>query len=234
MHMDLDSMLDPESRGNMNMADVLKWAFKPAQYVDWDMVCSYSKLNKICESRDMEVAWLLKKKKRPRDLPEKLGKIRQLPIDSSDSLSLSVRSLVGIGHLTRFIWQLFNRYTCTIQHRWDCRIVTILQMCERWWRMSSLVNRCGDLLKDNLLYFCPSQVKLFNEKRSDLEEQQLHLNVGLQKIRETVDQVSTRCLFWQFAMSGVYFYKGLQVHLEQCLQNVPPVALSAKCLPIQY
>lgn len=28
-----------------------------------------------------------------------------------------------------------------------------------------------------------------NEKRSDLEEQQLHLNVGLQKIRETVDQV---------------------------------------------
>ena len=45
------------------------------------------------------------------------------------------------------------------------------------------------------LYFCPSQVKLFNEKRSDLEEQQLHLNVGLQKIRETVDQVSTRCLF---------------------------------------
>ncbi len=33
------------------------------------------------------------------------------------------------------------------------------------------------------------QVKLFNEKRADLEEQQLHLNVGLQKIQETVDQV---------------------------------------------
>jgi dynein heavy chain 1 len=32
-------------------------------------------------------------------------------------------------------------------------------------------------------------VKLFNEKRSDLEEQQLHLNVGLQKIRDTVEQV---------------------------------------------
>ena len=28
-----------------------------------------------------------------------------------------------------------------------------------------------------------------NEKRQDLPEQQLHLNVGLQKIRETVDQV---------------------------------------------
>lgn len=33
------------------------------------------------------------------------------------------------------------------------------------------------------------QVKLFTEKRSDLEEQQLHLNIGLQKIRETVEQV---------------------------------------------
>ena len=35
----------------------------------------------------------------------------------------------------------------------------------------------------------PLQVKLYNEKRQDLEEQQLHLNVGLQKIRETVEQV---------------------------------------------
>lgn len=32
-------------------------------------------------------------------------------------------------------------------------------------------------------------MKLFNEKRSDLEDQQLHLNVGLQKIRDTVTQV---------------------------------------------
>ena len=28
-------------------------------------------------------------------------------------------------------------------------------------------------------------VKLYNEKRQDLEEQQLHLSIGLQKIRET-------------------------------------------------
>jgi dynein heavy chain 1 len=34
-----------------------------------------------------------------------------------------------------------------------------------------------------------SKAKLYNEKRSDLEEQQLHLNIGLQKIKETVDQV---------------------------------------------
>jgi len=33
------------------------------------------------------------------------------------------------------------------------------------------------------------QVKLYNEKRSDLEEQQHHLNIGLRKIQETVEQV---------------------------------------------
>lgn len=32
-------------------------------------------------------------------------------------------------------------------------------------------------------------VKLYTEKRSDLEEQQLHLNVGLNKIAETLEQV---------------------------------------------
>ena len=32
-------------------------------------------------------------------------------------------------------------------------------------------------------------MKLYNEKRSELEEQQLHLNVGLKKIAETVEQV---------------------------------------------
>jgi dynein heavy chain 1 len=40
------------------------------------------------------------------------------------------------------------------------------------------------------------QVKLFNEKRSDLEEQQLHLNIGLQKIRETVEQVEELQRSW--------------------------------------
>ncbi|VDL93852.1 unnamed protein product, partial [Schistocephalus solidus] len=39
------------------------------------------------------------------------------------------------------------------------------------------------------LDFISHYVKLIGEKRSDLEEQQLHLNVGLQKIKETVGQV---------------------------------------------
>ena len=37
-------------------------------------------------------------------------------------------------------------------------------------------------------------VKLYNEKRAALEEEQLHLNVGLNKIDETVEQV----LKWVF------------------------------------
>jgi dynein heavy chain 1 len=41
----------------------------------------------------------------------------------------------------------------------------------------------------NFLDFINHYVKLYNEKRSDLEEQQLHLNVGLQKIQDTVEQV---------------------------------------------
>ena len=39
------------------------------------------------------------------------------------------------------------------------------------------------------LYLPLLHVKLYNEKRQDLVEQQLHLNIGLQKIRGTVDQV---------------------------------------------
>ncbi|KAK4543545.1 hypothetical protein LTR36_005440 [Oleoguttula mirabilis] len=40
------------------------------------------------------------------------------------------------------------------------------------------------------LDFVAQFVKLFNEKRDDLEEQQRHLNVGLEKLHETVDKVS--------------------------------------------
>ncbi|OXA50597.1 Dynein heavy chain, cytoplasmic [Folsomia candida] len=41
----------------------------------------------------------------------------------------------------------------------------------------------------HFLDFINHFVKLYNEKRSDLEEQQLHLNIGLNKIAETVEQV---------------------------------------------
>lgn len=43
------------------------------------------------------------------------------------------------------------------------------------------------------LDFINQYANLFNEKRSELEEQQMHLNVGLRKIKETVDQVGQSC-----------------------------------------
>lgn len=42
------------------------------------------------------------------------------------------------------------------------------------------------------LDFINHYANLFHEKRSELEEQQMHLNVGLRKIKETVDQVRHR------------------------------------------
>ncbi|KAH8593491.1 cytoplasmic dynein-like protein 1 heavy chain 1 [Bisporella sp. PMI_857] len=42
----------------------------------------------------------------------------------------------------------------------------------------------------HFLDFVAQYVKLYNEKREDLEEEQRHLNVGLEKLRDTVDKVS--------------------------------------------
>ena len=41
----------------------------------------------------------------------------------------------------------------------------------------------------HFLDFVNQYVRLFNEKREDLEEQQRHINVGLEKLRDTVDKV---------------------------------------------
>ncbi|KAK3936270.1 dynein heavy chain, cytoplasmic [Diplogelasinospora grovesii] len=41
----------------------------------------------------------------------------------------------------------------------------------------------------HFLDFVAQYVRLYNEKREDLEEQQRHLNVGLEKLRDTVDKV---------------------------------------------
>jgi dynein heavy chain 1 len=41
----------------------------------------------------------------------------------------------------------------------------------------------------HFLDFVSQYVKLYNEKREDLEEQQRHLNVGLEKLKDTVDKV---------------------------------------------
>lgn len=49
------------------------------------------------------------------------------------------------------------------------------------------------------LDFINQYANLFNEKRSELEEQQMHLNVGLRKIKETVDQVGQSFLTSDFS-----------------------------------
>ncbi|KAF2682234.1 cytoplasmic dynein-like protein 1 heavy chain 1 [Lentithecium fluviatile CBS 122367] len=50
-------------------------------------------------------------------------------------------------------------------------------------------NKKTYLTPRHFLDFVAQYVKLYNEKREDLEEQQRHLNVGLEKLRETVDKV---------------------------------------------
>ena len=41
----------------------------------------------------------------------------------------------------------------------------------------------------HFLDFIKHFAKLYNEKRSELEDQQVHLNIGLSKIKETVEEV---------------------------------------------
>ncbi|CAH0758045.1 unnamed protein product [Diatraea saccharalis] len=56
-------------------------------------------------------------------------------------------------------------------------------------RLAKRANRTMAITPRHYLDFIQQMVKLYAEKRADLEEQQLHLNVGLGKIAETVEQV---------------------------------------------
>ncbi|XP_044006814.1 dynein heavy chain, cytoplasmic isoform X3 [Aphidius gifuensis] len=56
-------------------------------------------------------------------------------------------------------------------------------------RLVKRSSRTMSITPRHYLDFINHFVKLYQEKRSDLEEQQLHLNVGLGKIAETVEQV---------------------------------------------
>ncbi|KAJ9300682.1 hypothetical protein DTO271G3_1846 [Paecilomyces variotii] len=56
-------------------------------------------------------------------------------------------------------------------------------------RLQKQQGRVTFLTPRHYLDFVAQYVKLFNEKREDLEEQQRHLNVGLEKLRDTVDKV---------------------------------------------
>ncbi|KAI9728167.1 MAG: hypothetical protein M1828_004628 [Chrysothrix sp. TS-e1954] len=56
-------------------------------------------------------------------------------------------------------------------------------------RLQRQQNRVTYLTPRHFLDFVAQYTSLFNEKREDLEEQQRHLNVGLSKLKETVDKV---------------------------------------------
>ncbi|ODM96402.1 Dynein heavy chain, cytoplasmic [Orchesella cincta] len=56
-------------------------------------------------------------------------------------------------------------------------------------RLAKRGGRTMSITPRHFLDFINHFVKLYNEKRADLEEQQLHLNIGLSKIAETVEQV---------------------------------------------
>ena len=56
-------------------------------------------------------------------------------------------------------------------------------------RLHKQLGRTTYLTPRHYLDFVAQYVKLFNEKRENLEEQQRHLNVGLEKLKDTVDKV---------------------------------------------
>ncbi|KAI1339525.1 dynein heavy chain, N-terminal region 1-domain-containing protein [Xylariaceae sp. FL0016] len=56
-------------------------------------------------------------------------------------------------------------------------------------RLQKQQGRVTFLTPRHFLDFVAQYVKLYNEKREDLEEQQRHLNVGLDKLRDTVEKV---------------------------------------------
>ncbi|CAG8880265.1 unnamed protein product [Penicillium salamii] len=57
-------------------------------------------------------------------------------------------------------------------------------------RLQKQQGRATFLTPRHYLDFVAQYVSLFNEKREDLEEQQRHLNIGLEKLHDTVDKVS--------------------------------------------
>ncbi|TMS21270.1 Dynein heavy chain, cytoplasmic [Larimichthys crocea] len=68
-----------------------------------------------------------------------------------------------------------------------CHITCPLQQANN--RLAKRGGHTMAITPRHYLDFINQYANLFNEKRSELEEQQMHLNVGLRKIKETVDQV---------------------------------------------
>lgn len=68
-------------------------------------------------------------------------------------------------------------------------MIRVLSFLKANARLAKRGGRTMAITPRHYLDFINHYANLFNEKRSELEEQQMHLNVGLRKIKETVDQV---------------------------------------------
>ena len=86
----------------------------------------------------------------------------------------------------------FSNFTSTPHHR-DAIVNTFVYIHQTLHHANERLLRRGGHLTTitprHYLDFINHYVKLYYEKCSELEEEQLHLNVGLTKIRETVEQV---------------------------------------------
>lgn len=81
-------------------------------------------------------------------------------------------------------------------------MIRVLSFLKANARLAKRGGRTMAITPRHYLDFINHYANLFNEKRSELEEQQMHLNVGLRKIKETVDQVRI-CKTLLFVKVGV-------------------------------
>uniref|UniRef100_A0A8C3SBQ3 Dynein cytoplasmic 1 heavy chain 1 n=1 Tax=Chelydra serpentina TaxID=8475 RepID=A0A8C3SBQ3_CHESE len=85
-------------------------------------------------------------------------------------------------------------------------------------RLAKRGGRTMAITPRHYLDFINHYANLFNEKRSELEEQQMHLNVGLRKIKETVDQAL------EVSGRASICFSELWVHRGPALTFLPPQA----------
>ena len=80
----------------------------------------------------------------------------------------------------------------SMTHR-DAVVCTFVQIHDTLHQANNKLQKKGThtttITPRHYLDFINHFAKLYNEKRSELEDQQVHLNIGLSKIKETVDQV---------------------------------------------
>lgn len=80
----------------------------------------------------------------------------------------------------------------SISHR-EAVVSTFVQIHESLHEANSRLQKKGvrttTITPRHYLDFINHFAKLYSEKRSELEDQQVHLNIGLSKIKETVEQV---------------------------------------------